>query len=1030
MKRVIIVRLLMLLVVLQVSFKIAAQPLEFKTVQYDEAAGLSSRSIQCLLQDSRGFLWMGTADGLNRYDGYNFTVFKKKRNDRFSIGSNHITRLAEDRDHTLWVGLYRGGISHYEPANGKFITYPLPVDSGDPYSAPAITMLYTDSSQFVWVGVESRGLARLDKKTGKYTFFDIVAPVDSFYTPERRRLYNHVYAATPDNANGLWLATHDGLYHFNKSTAKMQAIREKPVTHAGLRDDLYLNIIQFDNYLWMGSWAGGLACYNLQTNNWQHFLPNPNNAHIPTTNIVSDVKMKNAQEFWVCTTEKGLGTFNRNTKQFSFFAGKSNNLPSKMCFGLLPDSEGNIWLSYEKGLMKVQSVTHNFNFHEIAVSKTDNGSYYTVSAMLEDEDFILAGTEFADGLHVFDKKTGGHKTLAFGIAKNEDRFLLVRDIFKDRTGRIWVLTRDFLYRFNKTTGSLIKEKQPPDCLADKPSSSLYRIAEDNNGRLWIASGRNGLFCYDPTRKTYLHYTTALQGKQFIPSNTLQVVVKDARGRLWIGGNAGCLCYYDLLKQQFISVAPGQLKNNPGGNRISSLLSDKKGNIWAGTDAGLCCFNAKADVPVLQEIYTSQEGIKADLALDLCEDRFGRIWCITPTALCSINPANKQVNSFNETDGLFNADIGERLMASPDGQLRMSTFKGYYSFDPAVVQNKKINAPLSMISFTVNGTERYYQHELDEKNKITLTVNENVFAFEFAALDFVNSTREQYAYMLEGFDKEWIYSGNRRYASYTNIPGGDYTFRVKAGNMPQVWNEKTLAIPIHINRPFYQIWWVIVLGVFFLASAIYLFFRFRLKRQQQLMALQGKAQLLEKEKAMVMYESLKQQLNPHFLFNSLTSLSSLIQLDQKMAREFLDQMSRIYRYILKNRGNELIPLGEEIRFVQTYIKLQQTRFEEGLIVNIQVDPASYTRKVVPVTLQNLIENAIKHNIIDTDTPLIVDIYTAGAMLIVRNNLQVKKFVETSNKQGLANLQSLYQYLGGTPVQIISNNHYFTVTIPLL
>jgi LytS/YehU family sensor histidine kinase len=180
----------------------------------------------------------------------------------------------------------------------------------------------------------------------------------------------------------------------------------------------------------------------------------------------------------------------------------------------------------------------------------------------------------------------------------------------------------------------------------------------------------------------------------------------------------------------------------------------------------------------------------------------------------------------------------------------------------------------------------------------------------------------------------------------------------------------------------------------------------------------------------MYESLKQQLNPHFLFNSLTSLSSLIESEPKAASGFLDSLSKTYRYILKTRDNETVPLIDEIKFAENYVKLQTTRFEKGFIVNMNIPEEFYHRKIVPVTLQNLIENAIKHNIIDEDSPLQVDIFIKNDYLVVQNNLQKKKFVETSNKHGLVSMESLYRYLSNQPVEINESNNFFTVKIPLL
>ena len=189
-------------------------------------------------------------------------------------------------------------------------------------------------------------------------------------------------------------------------------------------------------------------------------------------------------------------------------------------------------------------------------------------------------------------------------------------------------------------------------------------------------------------------------------------------------------------------------------------------------------------------------------------------------------------------------------------------------------------------------------------------------------------------------------------------------------------------------------------------------------------------MLEKEKALVMFESLKQQLNPHFLFNSLSSLSGLIETDQQLAGNFLKQMSKIYRYILKSRDSEVVPLQEEIDFVQTYINLQKTRFKNGLQVNINIDENDLHKKIPPVTLQNMVENAIKHNIIDVDAPLVMDIYTENGYLVVKNNLQKKQVVESSNKQGLSNLRSLYKYLSDKPLTIEEKDNSYSIRIPLI
>ena len=294
---------------------------------------------------------------------------------------------------------------------------------------------------------------------------------------------------------------------------------------------------------------------------------------------------------------------------------------------------------------------------------------------------------------------------------------------------------------------------------------------------------------------------------------------------------------------------------------------------------------------------------------------------------------------------------------------------------------------------------------------------------------MNPYQCMYAYQLEPFDKNWIYT-NKREINYTNVPAGNYTFRYKVITDNTNWNVPENTIQISIREIFYKTWWFKSLVFLIIGLGLIAFIRYRIGNRERILVLQNKAQMLEKEKTQVMYENLKQHLNPHFLFNSLTSLSSLIRIDQQGAGNFLDRMSKVYRYILKNRDNETVPLSEELKFVDLYIQLQKTRFENGLQVNVNIDEKYHHRKIAPVTLQNLVENAIKHNVADPESPLIIDLFIENDYLVVRNNLQRKKFVETSNKQGLGNMESLYRYLSGKPMIIAEDENYFTVKIPLI
>ncbi|HEX8676856.1 MAG TPA: histidine kinase, partial [Segetibacter sp.] len=504
-------------------------------------------------------------------------------------------------------------------------------------------------------------------------------------------------------------------------------------------------------------------------------------------------------------------------------------------------------------------------------------------------------------------------------------------------------------------------------------------------------------CYDPQTKTYEHFYSETGSKSVLPSNVIDGIAIDRKGRIWVGGR-GCFGYFVDSAKNFTNLNQnGNPSESNYDSRVYYLYADRNGDIWAGTDAGLYYYEANKTVPALKKMYNADNGMRGDIVSKIQEDSRGDIWCITNSAVCKINIAKGNIITFGKLDGIDKINSLESFFLFNNGKIALLSQGGYYIFDPSSFLQKRPVVPVAVTSFKIDDEEQFFENKIAAHEKIVVPANANVISFEYAALDFDRPDKQQYAYILEGSDKDWVMAGTRRYVGYSNLPGGDYVFKVKATHTPDNWDVPVVSIPIHVEQPFYKTWWFILATIAVIIVSLDTFYRFKLEKQQQILRLETKTQILQKEKALVMYESLKQQLNPHFLFNSLTSLSSLIRYDQEKAGDFLDALSKIYRYILKSRHNETVTLAEEINFVQTFIKLQQTRFDHGLIVNINIPKEFEHCKIPPVTLQNLIENAIKHNIIDEDSPLVIDIYTEDDYIIVRNNLQRKNFVETSNKQ---------------------------------
>ncbi|RZK47183.1 MAG: GAF domain-containing protein, partial [Pedobacter sp.] len=814
---------------------VAQMPIEWRVNTFDESKGLSSRKITHMLEDHRGYLWIGTPDGLNRFDGYGFKVFRKIPGDSTSIGGNYITYIAEDKNNNIWIAFLTGGVSCYNTTTGRFRNYPPNNLKKGSLPSSEISTIFTDSKNEIWVGVTQRGLYHLDPKTGLFIHRSINDFSDPFYTPQLKVIYNTVYEIYEDKQGLFWMATHDGLYTYDRKTDRFTPIRNEQPRIGVLRNDLFGTIIPDSTKgFWLGSWAGGISYYNIKDNNWKIFKYDTAHRDKETANVISDLKRNARGDLWVTTYDRGFGLFTVRLNSYLFFGDHDSfhtNIPAKQTYKVLEDRERNIWVSHIGGLTKIEQRRRLFFFKPIPVKNSYGVEAGEVRAVMHDRDSIhqYLATAYGQGLYIIDTKSTDTTTLGFATRPSEEKNMIVSDLLQDRAGKVWVLTRDYLFRLEKETKKLVKValNDPDKALR----SDLYgRIMEDSKGLLWITTATNGVFRYDPANGAVKHFCFDKANPSSIGSDVIRTVAEDLEGRLWFGGIRGCLSILDPATGQFNNIYPQYL--NPSAlasNRVWSLRADSLGYMWVATDVGLYQVDyRKKRVPTVVKQYTAADGLQADLATALQLDNSGNIWAITPVCLTMINPVTKKVTSFNAQDGLLKEDIGIRLLQGPGSRMYMTAAGGYYQFDPATITKATGKQPTVFInSFKVFDRERNFGDTGTRNAGLRLNYDENFFSFEFVAIDFNRPERQQYAYMLEGFDKDWIYSGNRRYASYTNLPGGTYHFRVKAGIGGETWGPETV-IPLKISSPFYKQWWFIIALISAIAIAVIMAVRRRTK----------------------------------------------------------------------------------------------------------------------------------------------------------------------------------------------------------
>lgn len=998
------------IVIFLVTAIASAQQLQHNFRHLSPNNGLSNEVVNAVTQDKYGYIWLGTGFGLNRFDGVGLKQFFHIAKDTTTISDNTILSLYTDTNGTLWAGTQKN-LSMYDYQSESFVRY-LP--------GYAVTEMAEDKNKIIWVAT-NKGLKKTN--TIKKTLSDIITP-DTLLNRFLQNTITDLYYHTDGN---LYIAGSFGVISMNTSTFQWKIFDTSASTGSLLKsNDVEAVAVDALNQLWIATDHLYSKLHKINAERTvsvvYEYFQTPAEKKIP--NRILNLLPGAGGKLWISTTDFGLTMYESSNGKFTRYMRnplQSGSIAGNQgTGGLFADKSGVIWFGlngygvdyFYPGRMIFSSIQEEL-FQPVTLL-----SNWARAAAEDDENNLWLAT--SRGVSVLNKEKGVIKN----ISNSKEKLLhapSVRALLNDGKGNMWIGTSSGINKYKSATGTMRFYGQE-DGVPNMFVHCLYKTA---SGKLF-AGGNDGLFEYLPATDKFYSYRNNPVLKE-AASNVIKTIREDKKGRLWVGTFQNGVYVYDPAVSKIILHVREDSEYALSNNQIQSLFEDSNGMMWIGTRDGLNCFNITSGK---NRVYKTEDGLPNNWICGLQSDKQGRLWIGTGNGLCVMTSHGKIIHRFGITDGLPNAQLNDQdAFATHDGNFVFPSRKGFLVFNPADFNWDEKQPAVYISSIHVLGSPVSQLKNIEGRTSLTVKPNENFITIELRALDYLNPTQCWYAYKLDGFDRDWIYTHDP-VAKYTNIPGGKYVFRYKASNGRYDWSIEEKQFLITVKTAFYKTWWFATLLMILLASGIFLYMRWRINNTKKLSELKGKAQLLEKEKALVMYEGLKQQLNPHFLFNSLTSLNSLILDNPKIASSFLDSLSKTYRYILKSRDSETVALGDEIKFAENYIKLQQTRFERGFHVQINVPDKYYHNKIVPVTLQNLIENAIKHNIIDADTPLIIHIHIKDEYLIVENNLQRKTFVETSNKQGLSNLQSLYSYLSNRPMEIKEENNLFIIKIPLL
>ncbi|MEW8956728.1 two-component regulator propeller domain-containing protein, partial [Clostridium sp.] len=938
--------------------------------------GISQGSIEGIIQDEEGYMWFATADGLNRYNGYDFKVYKYKDEDDNSLTSSYIGTLIEDSDGYLWVGTNLGlnKLDTYDDTITRYVSRP---EENNSLSNNNIISLLEDSKGNIWVGTEN-GLNKYNKEDDKFTQ----------YMVENSHLSNEFINCIYEDKDGfIWIGTKDGLNILDpkNNTIKNYYSGNDNNTLSGN----YINKIYEDKegYIWIGTRDHGLNRYDRENKILKRYLMDENDKNSISSDIIQAIYEDDMGTLWI-GTKNGLNRYDESKDNFTRY--KSINSDNKTLvdnniMSIYQDKTGLIWIGTYNGISYFNPMPIFENYRSVQGdenSLSDN----MISGIYEDKEGILWVGTISQGLNEVDRKN--NKVTRHKYDKNnnysisDDRIL---GITGDKDDNIWIATNYGLNKYDKKTKKFkrfLYNKDDENSLVNNELRYLY-VDDENN--LWIGS-RHGVCSLDIDTEQFTSYNELLK-KEGVDDLHIVSIHEDKEGIMWLGAATyGGLIRFDKENDKVdIYKHEKDNKETLSSNSIRGINEDNEGNLWIATSHGVNKFNKKSG---LVTRFTEEQGLSNNYSYGVLMDEEDNPWISTNYGLSKYDKAKDRFINFTEADGLQSNEFNVyAFFKSENGEMFFGGINGVSSFFPKNILGVVEDSEVVIEEFLVQGQSRPIN------NKMRLKHNEGYFSIDFFVPSYDKLRKTQYAYMLEGMDKEWIYTDDRHYASYTNVPGGDYTFKIKAINKDGSWTEET-KLKIYVGTPPWKSWWAYSIYVGIILTIIYLIWNY-VKILEGLVRIRTKELNNKLEENSILYSKLlenEQCKNDYFLNLShelktpLNVILSAVQLiDSKITMDNLTKFdtSKYMGIISKNSSrllriiNDIIdtskieagsykinPRKQDIVYMVEEVALSMKSYIESNGLNLIIDPyveekvVSFDATEIERCIVNLISNAVK------------------------------------------------------------------------
>jgi ligand-binding sensor domain-containing protein/two-component sensor histidine kinase len=1018
--------------------------------------GLSQSGILSIIQDSKGYLWFGTGNGLNKFDGYRFTIYLNDPYDSVSLSDNGISALFEDKEGNLWIGTV-GGILHkfnraeeifdrfqlnYKPdfktnLSNILSIYPIAFARNNNYS---ITSICEDKNGNLWLGTWGNGLFRFNKKTSvSEHFYNTQSDQQSI---SNNRITN-VFA---DRQGAIWIGTFGGglnrLVTVQTGNTKSPSYRfihfknNSNYTNSISSNDIISIFEDASNHIWIGTYNGGL---NKLTKDQKYLNPpeakftrysknNYNKLYSLPHNSIMSIIEGSEDELWLGSLGGGLIKFNYKTGAALTFKHdplNDNSIADNEVITLLKDKSGIIWIgtSLGRGISQLQINNRKFNHVRHHPANPNSLSDNVVWAINEDkEGYIWIGT-YRGGLNRYDKVNDRFKVYKnnpddpFSISDNH-----VRSIAVDNFNNLWIgCFTGGLNMLDKKTGKFINFKNSESDLHSIGANQVLDILIENDTIFWVATYGGGLnkFVLNGRLSTDSHRgSTQIKFKRYtydpsdiysLSDNRVYSIFQDKNGTLWVGTFGGGLNKFDKKKERFIRYTNDPVNNNSiGSNSILSVFQDSEGVLWIGTyGGGLNRYDNELDRFIR---YDEKNGLLSRNIYGILEDRNKDLWMSTDNGIFRFNRKDGYFTQYDLSDGLQSLEFsGGAYFKSGTGEMFFGGINGINHFYPDSIRYNAYIPDIVISSIRIFNNP--LKGELDE---LVLSHKDNFFSFEFASLDYSNPSDNQFAYMLEGFDTDWHYTDARhRVATYTNLAPGNYVFKVIGSNNDGVWNYEGVSVKLVILPPFWQTWWFIAACIITILFIIYYLSTIRIRSLLSIEKLKTKlaADLHDNIGSGLTEISILSELTSREMKTSSGGSSQNLKAISETSRKLVDNMSDIV-WVVNPKQDSLhdliIRLKDSYNEILSSMGITMKTANIDKLENVKL-PMEYRQNLFLIFKEG-INNSIKHSKckhIDLETNIRGDVLE----MILKDDGTGMKRTPKEAGNGLRNMVSRAESLGG-------------------